>query len=72
VVSLSGDFIVGKLVVNHANEAVGMGKQLLAARGAYIGAYYANYYAWTNLVSFVIQVFLVSRIFKATQQARLE
>jgi ATP:ADP antiporter, AAA family len=64
VVSLSGDFILGKLVVNHANAVVGMGKQLLAARGAYIGAYYANYYAWTNLVSFVIQAFLVSRIFK--------
>jgi AAA family ATP:ADP antiporter len=64
IVSLSGDFVVGKLVVNHANEAVGLGQQLLAARGAYIGAYYANYYAWTNLVSFIIQAFLVSRIFK--------
>jgi ATP:ADP antiporter, AAA family len=64
IVSLSGDFILGKLVVNHANVVVGSGKQLLAARGAYIGAYYANYYAWTNLVSFVIQAFLVSRIFK--------
>ncbi|HXM08734.1 MAG TPA: Npt1/Npt2 family nucleotide transporter [Terriglobales bacterium] len=64
IVSLSGDFIVGKLVINHANEVVGLGKQFLAARGAYIGAYYANYYAWTNLVSFVIQAFLVSRIFK--------
>jgi ATP:ADP antiporter, AAA family len=64
IVSLSGDFIVGKLVVNHANEAVGSAKQLMAARGAFIGAYYANYYAWTNLVSFVIQAFLVSRIFK--------
>jgi ATP:ADP antiporter, AAA family len=64
IVSLSGDFILGKLVVNHANVIVGAGKQLLAARGAYIGAYYANYYAWTNLVSFIIQAFLVSRIFK--------
>jgi ATP:ADP antiporter, AAA family len=64
VVSLSGDFVLGKLVVNHANEAVGLGKQFMAARGTYIGAYYANYYAWTNLVSFVIQAFLVSRIFK--------
>jgi ATP:ADP antiporter, AAA family len=64
IVSLSGDFILGKLVVNHASEVVGSGKQLLAARGAYIGAYYANYYAWTNAVSFVIQAFLVSRIFK--------
>jgi ATP:ADP antiporter, AAA family len=64
IVSLSGDFILGKLVVNHANEAVGFGKQFLPARSAYIGTYYANYYAWTNLVSFVIQAFLVSRIFK--------
>jgi ATP:ADP antiporter, AAA family len=64
VVSLSGDFIVGKLVINHANEVVGAGQQLMAARGAFIGAYYANYYAWTNLVSFIIQAFLVSRIFK--------
>jgi ATP:ADP antiporter, AAA family len=43
---------------------VGGGKELLAARGAFIGAYYANYYAWTNLISFIIQAFLVSRIFK--------
>ena len=64
IVSLSGDFVLGKLVINHANDIVGSGKQLMAARGAFIGAYYANYYAWTNLVSFVIQAFLVSRIFK--------
>jgi ATP:ADP antiporter, AAA family len=64
IVSLSGDFILGKLVVNHANEVVGAGKQFLTARSAFIGAYYANYYAWTNLVSFIIQAFLVSRIFK--------
>jgi ATP:ADP antiporter, AAA family len=64
IVSLSGDFVLGKLIVNHANDVVGAGKQLMAARGAFIGAFYANYYAWTNLVSFVIQAFLVSRIFK--------
>jgi AAA family ATP:ADP antiporter len=64
IVSLSGDFVLGKLVVNHANEVVGSAKTLMAARSAYIGTYYANYYAWTNLVSFVVQAFLVSRIFK--------
>jgi ATP:ADP antiporter, AAA family len=64
IVSLSGDFVLGKLVVNHANAIVGLGQQLLTARRAYIGTYYANYYAWTNLASFVIQAFLVSRIFK--------
>jgi AAA family ATP:ADP antiporter len=64
IVSLSGDFIVGKLVLSHANDVVGSANQLMGARGAFIGAYYANYYAWTNLVSFIIQAFLVSRIFK--------
>jgi len=64
IVSLSGDFVLGKLVVSHANEVVGSAKQLMGARSAFIGAYYANYYAWTNFVSFVVQAFLVSRIFK--------
>ena len=64
IVSLSGDFVLGKMVVNHANEVVGVGKQVLSTRMTYIGAYYANYYAWTNLTCFVIQAFLVSRIFK--------
>lgn len=64
IVSLSGDFILGKLVINHANEVVGSARQLMGARAAFIGAYYANYYACTNLVSFIIQAFLVSRIFK--------
>jgi AAA family ATP:ADP antiporter len=36
----------------------------MKAREAYIGAFYANYYGWINLVSFLIQGFLVSRIFK--------
>src|ERR1700751_2335620 len=36
IVSLSGDFILGKLVVNRANEVVGAATQLQAARGASI------------------------------------
>jgi len=64
VVSLSGDFIVGKLVINHAEAAVGLGHQFAAAQRVYIGTFYAHYYAWTNLVSFIIQAFLVSRFFK--------
>jgi AAA family ATP:ADP antiporter len=60
----SGDFIFGKLLVVHASEAVGTAANLLKARKAYIGAFYANYYGWINLVSFLIQTFLVSRIFK--------
>jgi AAA family ATP:ADP antiporter len=60
----SGDFIFGKLLVAHANDVVGTADTVMNARKAYIGAFYANYYGWINLVSFLIQSFLVSRIFK--------
>jgi ATP:ADP antiporter, AAA family len=64
IASLSGDFIFGKLLVDQTNHVVGTGASLLKARKAYIGTYYASYYEWTNLVCFLIQTFLVSRIFK--------
>jgi ATP:ADP antiporter, AAA family len=64
VVSLSGDFIFGKLLVNHTNEVIGTAHSMLTARKAYIGEFYASYYEWTNIVSLAIQAFLVSRIFK--------
>jgi AAA family ATP:ADP antiporter len=64
IVSLSGDFIFGKLLVNQTNHVVGTAASLMKARRAYIGSYYASYYEWTNAVGFIIQAFLVSRIFK--------
>lgn len=64
IVSLSGDFILGKLLVNHANEVVGAAKSLTNARKTYIGEFYASYYTWTNVISFVVQTFLVSRLFR--------
>jgi ATP:ADP antiporter, AAA family len=64
IVSLSGDFIFGKLLVDQTNHVVGTAASLMKARKAYIGSYYASYYEWTNTVSFIIQAFLVSRIFK--------
>ena len=64
VVSLSGDFIFGKLLVDQTNHVVGTGASLMKARKAYIGSYYASYYEWTNAACFIIQTFLVSRIFK--------
>lgn len=64
IVSLSGDFIFGKLLVDQTNHVVGTAASLMKARKAYIGSYYASYYEWTNTVSFIIQTFLVSRIFK--------
>jgi ATP:ADP antiporter, AAA family len=64
IVSLSGDFIFGKLLVDQTNHVVGSAASLIKVRKAYIGSFYASYYEWTNIVSFLIQTFLVSRIFK--------
>lgn len=64
IVSLSGDFIFGKLLVNRTNEVVGTAASLMTARKAYIGSYYASYYEWTNSISLIIQTFLVSRLFQ--------
>jgi ATP:ADP antiporter, AAA family len=64
IVSLSGDFILSKLLVTNANDVVGTAASLMKARKAYIGEFYAHFYEWTNIASFIIQAFLVSRIFK--------
>ena len=64
IVSLSGDFIFGKLLVDQTNHVVGTAASLMKQRKAYIGSYYASYYEWTNAICFTIQTFLVSRIFK--------
>jgi AAA family ATP:ADP antiporter len=63
IVSLSGDFLLN-MVVDHTNALFGAGAAVLKARKTFIGEFFANYYSWTNVVSFVIQAFLVSRIFK--------
>jgi AAA family ATP:ADP antiporter len=64
IVSLSGDFIFGKLLVDQTNHVVGTASSLMRARKAYIGYYYASYYEWTNSLSLIVQTFLVSRIYK--------
>ncbi len=64
IVTLSGDFILGKLVLGHAQEVLGATNAATKAGKALVGNFYASYYEWTNIVSFVMQTFLVSRIFK--------
>ncbi len=64
IVSLSGDFILGKLVLAHADQVLGAGHAASKARKAFVGSFYASYYQWTNVFSFVMQTLLVSRIFK--------
>ncbi|MEZ5398075.1 MAG: Npt1/Npt2 family nucleotide transporter [Bryobacteraceae bacterium] len=57
-VNTTGEYIVGRFVSESA-AAVPTDQ-----RKAFIGQFYGDYFSWVNLLGFLIQTFLVSRIFK--------
>jgi AAA family ATP:ADP antiporter len=64
VVNTVGEFILGKLVVEHAAGLVSSGAAGGASASTIIGQFYGDFFAWVNLVGFLFQLVLVSRIFK--------
>ncbi len=57
-VNTVGEYVVGRFV---SESAAALPE---AARKAFIGQFYGNYFSWVNLFGFLIQTFLVSRIFQ--------
>lgn len=53
-----GEYLVGRFV---AEQAGGLDA---SARKAFIGEFYSSYYSWVNLVGFLLQTFVVSRLFQ--------
>ena len=64
VVNTVGEFILGKLVVEHAAGVVASGAAAGRSQGVIIGEFYGDFFAWVNLIGFLFQLLLVSRIFK--------
>lgn len=64
VANTSGEYLLSKLVVADAEKVVGAGAEFAKARRAYIGQFYGDYFAWVNLVGFLLQTFVVSRLFR--------
>jgi AAA family ATP:ADP antiporter len=64
VVNTTGEFLLGKLVVQAADQAIAVGVDEAALRQTFIGEFYGNFYSWVNLLALLFQLFLVSRIFK--------
>jgi AAA family ATP:ADP antiporter len=64
VVNTIGEFILGKLVVEHAAGVVASGTAGGLTEGSIIGQFYGDFFAWVNLLGFLFQLLLVSRIFK--------
>jgi len=57
-VNTTGEYIVGRFVTEQAASLPEADKK------AFIGRFYGDYFSWVNLLGFLIQTFLVSRLFK--------
>jgi ATP:ADP antiporter, AAA family len=57
-VNTNGEYMVSRFVTESAQ---GLPK---AEQGKFIGQFYGDYYSWVNLLGFLIQSLLVSRLFK--------
>ena len=64
VVNTSGEYLFGRYVVDAANRLYGESASAAAARQEYIGATYSSYFSYVNLIGFLLQMFVVSRVFK--------
>jgi AAA family ATP:ADP antiporter len=64
IVNTSGEYLFGRYVVDAAAAAHGTGPEGAAAREAFIGSVYSRLFSTVNLVGFLLQMFVVSRVFK--------
>ncbi len=67
-VNTNGEYILGKTVTAEADRLVAAGAAGAGDAGEwtrrFIGGFYADFFAWVNVVSALVQLFLVSRIMK--------
>jgi len=63
-VNTLGEFMLGSIVVTEARRAVESGAAGALSEASWIGSFYGDFYANVNLLGLLIQMFLVSRIFK--------
>jgi AAA family ATP:ADP antiporter len=65
VVNTSGEYLFSRYVVEMADRLHGAGPAAAAAREQFIGATYSRLYSTVNLIGFLLQMFVVSRLFKS-------
>ncbi len=64
VVNTSGEYLFGRYVVEQSQEIHGTGPEGAAARERFVGSMYSRLFSTVNLVGFLLQMFVVSRVFK--------
>ena len=64
LVNTTGGYVLNSLVESTANSEVAAGRMTVDDRLLFMGEYLGGVYAWVNLLGLLIQMFLVSRIFR--------
>jgi AAA family ATP:ADP antiporter len=64
VVNTSGEYLFGRYVVEQSELLYGAGAASAAARERFVGETYSKLFSTVNLVGFLLQMFVVSRVFK--------
>ena len=64
VVNTTGEFLLSRKVAETAGQAVASGAAGGLTEGQFIGGFYARYFLWVNILTAVLQLFIVSRILK--------
>jgi AAA family ATP:ADP antiporter len=64
VVNTSGEYLFGRYVVEAATAAYGTAPETEADRQRFITEIYSGYFSYINLTGFLLQLFVVSRVFK--------
>jgi ATP:ADP antiporter, AAA family len=64
VVNTTGEYLFGKYVVQKATEMYGPAAAAADARGRFIGETYARFFSNVNLLGLLLQMFVVSAVFR--------
>jgi AAA family ATP:ADP antiporter len=64
VVNTTGEFLLSSLVTTEAAGRFGVGPAQLAATRQFVGSFYGSFYGNVNLISFLLQLFVTSRVFR--------
>jgi AAA family ATP:ADP antiporter len=71
VVNTTGEYLFGRYIVEQSQLLhPGAGAEALAARERFVGGTYSQFYSVVNLAGFLLQMFVVSRLFKWLGVAR--
>jgi ATP:ADP antiporter, AAA family len=64
LVNSTGEYILGETLTNIAKDQVAAGQLAEGDIGKWIGSFYGGYFTWVNIVSALLQAFVVSRVIK--------